>query len=91
MDPLKHTMKIGSLVRLASNLLNHTFITEETYESIMETGGYDQNKPVNIRVSNLDIGLVVDDLIEEEEERVLLVLFNEKIVRADCRLLRRVK
>jgi len=91
MNELKHTMRTGSLVRLASNLPNHTFITEEAHSSLLDSGQFDQTKPYNVRVSNLDVGLVVDDLIEEEEEYVLLVLFNENILRADCRVLRRFK
>jgi len=78
----KFTMKTGSLVRLASNLTSHSFLTE---------GSQPWDDQDWVHVENLDLGLVVDDLIEEEEEHHVLVLFNEKIVRADCRILRRVK
>jgi hypothetical protein len=84
----KHTMKTGTLVRLASNLLNHNFCTEESWH---DTEGMHITSNSIVRVDTLDIGLVVDDLIEEEEEYYLLVMFNEQIVRADCRTLRRVK
>lgn len=80
-------MRTGSLVRLTSALEIHGFITEAYYcgdKSIDPANDY-------VYIQKLDIGLVVDDLIEEEEEHQLLVIFNEKIVRADCRLLRRVK
>jgi len=79
---LKHTMKTGSLVRLASNLQFHSFNVEDG-------GDYTTMDPVLVKP--LDIGMVVDDLIEEEEPFHMLVLFCEKIVRADCRVLRRVK
>lgn len=87
-NPLKHVMRTGSLVRLASNIFNHTFLTSEAWES-GEYSFASGDHVVDVKI--LDIGLVVDDLIEEEEEHDLLVLFCEKLVRADCRTLRRVK
>lgn len=84
----KHTMKTGTLVRLASNLLYHYFPSKRSWH---DTEGMHITSNSIVRVESLDIGLVVDDLIEEEEEYYLLVMFNEQIVRADCRNLRRVK
>lgn len=82
MNELKHTMRTGSLVRLTRHLLQYSFdVLDDNGDWIIDT----------ITVQPLDIGMVVDDLIEEEEEHDLLVLFQEKIVRADCRVLRRVK
>lgn len=81
----KHTMRTGALVRLASGLCSgHSFVTEEAWTACTVSDGL-------VKVEPLDIGMVVDDLIEEEEEFYLLVMFNEQILRADCRLLRRMK
>ena len=87
---IKHTMKTGSLIRLISGLEIYRFYTEDSY---CRDGGdmislFDEDLIV---VGQTDIGMVVDDLIEEEEQYALVVLFKERLVRADCRVLRRVK
>lgn len=87
MNEHKFTMRTGSLVRLARSLSYQIFITEDCHCNGL--GILDVDKDT-VRVELLDIGMVVDDLIEEEEEHHVLVLFNEKIVRANCRVLRRV-
>lgn len=90
MDELKHTMRTGSLVKIAPSLSFRRFMTEEalSWEVGMEPLTHEQQF---VTVTRFDIGLVVDDLLEEFEPYDLLVLFNERLVRADCRVLRRVK
>jgi len=90
MNELKHTMRTGSLVRLVGMMpMYYTFITEDRHCNT-DSNALDMDND-SVQVSCLDVGLVVDDLIEEEEEFDLLVLFCEKIIRADCRVLRRIK
>ena len=81
---------VGTLVRLASHLDHYDFILDDQWQNTQTLF------PLAIaKVNWYDVGIVVDDLSDEnifnEKVHHVLVLFNEKILRASTAMLKESK